>query len=136
LPDGTVDTVVSTFTLCTIPGVVEAIRAGLVDALSRYRSSSAAAYVRGRDEVLVRVAPLFKLAPRWRGFLARVIREEDVKLLHAREHTGRPLSNDEFLATLEQKLGRTLKRQEPGPKPQLRRTPRRPNARAEAKPRN
>ena len=27
LPDGTVDTVVSTFTLCTIPGVVEAIRA-------------------------------------------------------------------------------------------------------------
>src|SRR5206468_6359355 len=26
LPDSTVDTVVSTFTLCTIPGVVEAIR--------------------------------------------------------------------------------------------------------------
>jgi ubiquinone/menaquinone biosynthesis C-methylase UbiE len=32
LADGTVDTVVSTFTLCTIPGVVEAIR-GLIRAL-------------------------------------------------------------------------------------------------------
>ena len=56
------------------------MRAGLVDAPSRYRWSSAAAHVRGRNDVLVRVAPLLELAPPWRGFLARVIREEDVKL--------------------------------------------------------
>src|SRR5437899_5876394 len=34
LPDGAVDTVVSTFTLCTIPGVTEAIR-GLARVLKR-----------------------------------------------------------------------------------------------------
>jgi hypothetical protein len=63
-----------------------------------------------------RVAPLLKLAPKWRGFLARVIREEDLKVLHAHEHTGRPLGEEAFLATLEQKLGRILRRQKPGPK--------------------
>jgi hypothetical protein len=29
----------------------------------------------------VKVAPLLELAPNWRAFLARVIREEDIKLL-------------------------------------------------------
>jgi len=60
------------------------------------------------DDALVRVAPLLKLAPPWRGFLARVLREEDIKLLRAHEHTGRPLGDEEFLATLEQNLGRIL----------------------------
>jgi len=65
---------------------------------------------------LVRVAPLLKLAPNWRGFLARVIREEDIKALRSHERTGRPLGDEAFLATLEQKLGRILRRQKPGPK--------------------
>jgi putative transposase len=64
----------------------------------------------------VRLAPLLHLAPNWRAFLARVIREEDVKLLRAHEHTGRPLGEEAFLATLEQDLGRILRRQKPGPK--------------------
>jgi putative transposase len=50
-------------------------RAGLIIAPSRYRWSSAAAHVRGQDDALVRVAPLLRLAPPWRGFLARVIRQ-------------------------------------------------------------
>jgi putative transposase len=96
------------------------VRAGLVDAPSRYRWSSAAAHVRGQNDALVRVAPLLKLAPLWRGFLARVIREDDIKLLCAHKQTGRPLGDEEFLATLEQKFGRILRRQKPGPKPQRR----------------
>jgi putative transposase len=72
--------------------------------------------VRGRDDVLVRIAPLIKLAPNWRGPLARVIREEDIRLLRAHEHTGRPLGEEALLATLEQNLGRILRRQKPGPK--------------------
>jgi putative transposase len=96
------------------------VRAGLVNAPSRYRWSSAAAHVRGRDDSLVRVAPLLKLAPiNWRGFLARAIREEDIKILRAHERTGRPLGEEEFLATLEQDLGRILRRQKPGPKQKL-----------------
>ena len=55
--------------------------AGLISAPSRYPWSSAAAHVRGRDDALVRVAPLLQLAPDWRRFLTRVIREEDLKLL-------------------------------------------------------
>ncbi len=77
------------------------VRAGLVNAPSRYRWSSAAAHVRGQDDALVQVAPLLKLAPPWRGFLARVIREEDIKLLRAHEQTV-PLGDEEFLATLEE----------------------------------
>ena len=47
--------------------------------------------MRGRDDALVRVAPLTKQVSNWRGFLARVIREEDIKVLRAHERTGRPL---------------------------------------------
>ena len=72
--------------------------------------------MRGKDDTLVRVAPLLELAPNCRAFLARVIREEDVKLLRAHEHTGRPLGQEAFLGTLEQDLGRILRRQKPGPK--------------------
>jgi putative transposase len=92
------------------------VRAGLINAPSQYRWSSAAAHVRGKDDMLVRVAPLLKRAPNWRALLARVIREEDIKLLRAHEHTGRPLGGEKFLAKLEQNLGRVLRRQKPGPK--------------------
>jgi putative transposase len=53
------------------------VRAGLVEAPSRYPWSGAAVHVRGQDDTLVRVAPLLQLAPNRRAFLARVIREED-----------------------------------------------------------
>jgi putative transposase len=92
------------------------VRAGLVNTPRQYRWSSAAAHLRGKDDALVRVRPLLKLAPEWRRFLARVVREEDLKVLRAHEHTGRPLGDEAFLAALEQNLGRTLRRQKPGPK--------------------
>jgi putative transposase len=93
------------------------VRAGLVKAPGRYRWSSAAAHVRGRDDALVRVAPLLDLTPNWRGLLARVIRESDIELLHSHERTGRPLGDDAFVAALEKDLGRVLRRQKPGPGP-------------------
>jgi len=39
--------------------------------------------------------------------------EEDVKLLRACVHTGRPLGAQAFLATVEQDLGRILRHQKP-----------------------
>jgi putative transposase len=92
------------------------VRAGMVKTASRYRWSSASAHVRGRDDMLVRVAPLLEMNPNWRTSLARVIRKEDATLLRAHERTGRPLGEEAFLETLEQDLGRTLRRQKPGPK--------------------
>ena len=64
----------------------------------------------------MKVAPLLQLATNWRRFLTRVVREEDLKLLRSHEHTGRPLGDEAFLASLEQNLGRILRRQKPGPK--------------------
>ena len=46
-----------------------------------------------------------------------MLRDEDIKILRAHEHTGRPLGEVAFLATLEENLGRILRRQKPGPKP-------------------
>ncbi len=40
------------------------VRAGLVRSPSRYRWSSAAAHMRGRDDALVRVRPLKRLVPK------------------------------------------------------------------------
>jgi hypothetical protein len=40
------------------------------------------------------------------SFLAKFIREEDIKLLRSHEQTGRPLGDEEILATLEENLGR------------------------------
>ena len=53
----------------------------------------------------MKVGPLLELAPNWRAFLARVIREEDIKLPRAHQNTGRPLGEQAFLVTLEQNLG-------------------------------
>jgi putative transposase len=92
------------------------VRAGLDAAPSRYRWSSAAARVRGKDDTLVHVAPLLRLAPNWRAFLARVVRAEEFALLRAHANTGGPLGDEAFLATLEKDLGRILKRLKPGPK--------------------
>jgi putative transposase len=66
------------------------VRAGLVEAPTRYRWSSAAAHARGRDDEVVTVGPLLDLAPNWRSFLARVLREEDIKLLRSIARTNRP----------------------------------------------
>jgi hypothetical protein len=53
------------------------------------------------QNALVKVAPLLELAPNRRAFLARMIREEDIKLLRAHENTGRPLGDEAFSATLD-----------------------------------
>ncbi len=56
------------------------------------------------------------MAPNWRRLLTSAIKEEELKALRAYERTGWPLGDENFLALLEQNLGRTLRRQKPGPK--------------------
>ena len=92
------------------------VRAGLVNVPGRYRWSSAKAHLRGRDDALVRVAPLLELAPDWRRLLKGAIGEEDMELLRSHERTGRPLGDEAFLVSLERSLGRILRRGKPGPK--------------------
>ena len=53
---------------------INPVRAGLVQAPSRYRWSSAAAHLRGRDDVLVQVAPFLQMAPHWRRLFTNFFR--------------------------------------------------------------
>jgi len=69
-----------------------------------------------RADSLVRVAPLLRVAPNWCRLLVSVIREEELKVLCGDEHTGRPLGDEAFLASLEQNPCRIFRRQKPGPK--------------------
>ncbi len=92
------------------------VRAGLVDAPGDYRWSSARAHLRGKDDGLVRVAPLLKMVGSWRRLLNSAVAEEEIKALRQHERTGRVLGDEAFQKRLEKKLGRVLRRQKPGPK--------------------
>ena len=91
------------------------VGADLVKQPEDYRWSSIHAHIEGKDDELVKVAPLLDLIPDWSNFLATST-EEELNLLHRHERTGRPLGDLGFVETLEQILGRTLQPQKPGPK--------------------
>jgi putative transposase len=82
-----------------------------------YRWSSAGAHLTGRDDEVVRVKPLLDRVDNWRRFLAQPLSEEERETIRAHESTGRPLGSPSFVGRLEKRLGRTLARQKPGPKP-------------------
>jgi putative transposase len=83
--------------------------------------SSARAHISGRDDHVVRVKSLLDRVDNWRAFLAKPLNEDEREAIRAHESTGRPLGTPSFVSRLEKRLGRTLARQKPGPKP---RTPR------------
>jgi putative transposase len=92
------------------------VRAGLTVAASDYRWSSARAHLAGKDDCLVRVAPLLKIAGSWRRLLVSAVSEEQLRAFREHERTGRVLGEDAFQKRVEKKLGRVLRRQKPGPK--------------------
>jgi putative transposase len=93
-----------------------------------YTWSSAAAHVRGKDDVLVEAGPLLERAGMpWRDFLLEGLDADDAEAIRRCERTGRPLGSSRFVERLERALGRPLRRQKPGPKPTPK--PRRPTRR-------
>ncbi|MDB5430520.1 MAG: transposase, Tnp, partial [Caulobacter sp.] len=78
--------------------------------------SSARAHLAGRDDRLVSVAPMLDRVEDWAGFLSAGLDEADHRAIQAGERTGRPLGSADFVAGLEQRLGRALARGKPGPK--------------------
>jgi putative transposase len=79
--------------------------------------SSARAHPAGADDELVGVRPLLELASDRDRFIGKPDAADIADLLHAHAGTGRPLGPDAFVEAPEQRLGRPLKRQKPGPKP-------------------
>ncbi len=93
------------------------VRAGLKRRARDWKRSSARAHLSGKDDGLMRVKPLLDLAPDWAAFLRQDLSEDDRDAIRAAECTGRPLGSDRFTKRLEKRLGRTLTKRKPGPKP-------------------
>jgi putative transposase len=69
-----------------------------------------------KDDFLVNISPLLKIAGNWRRLLTGAATDEEIKLFRQHERTGRVLGDEDFLKQLEKNLGRVLRRQKPGPK--------------------
>jgi putative transposase len=74
--------------------------------------------VSGRGDALVKPGgPLVAKVSNWRRFLAADEDEATVERLRRHVRTGRPLGEPRFIARLETRLHRTLRKRPPGPKP-------------------
>ena len=94
------------------------VRAGLVKKPEDWRWSSASAHMSGRDDQLVRTAPLLQITGgAWEDFLHVTVREEEIRKMQIHEQTGRPLGGACFVEGLENALGRFLKPRKAGRKP-------------------
>lgn len=98
------------------------VRAKLTRRARDWRWSSARAHLKGRDDGLVKVKPLLERVDGWAAFLGEGLTEEEREAIRKGERTGRPLGAASFVKRLEKKLGRTLARQKPGPKPKKKKT--------------
>jgi putative transposase len=93
------------------------VRAGLVRTPAKYAWSSVHAHLAGKDDGLVSVKPLLELVADWPAFLRAGDDDNDLQTLSRHERTGRPAGDGKFIARLEKRLQRVLKKQKPGPKP-------------------
>ena len=91
------------------------VRARLVATPYDWQWSSARAHAEGKDDILVKVAPLLGMVGDWQQFLSEAD-EEDAARIRGHERTGRALGGDSFLDTLENMLQRTVKPQRAGRK--------------------
>ena len=92
------------------------VRAGLVKHAWEYRWSSAAAHLAGRDDALVRVAPLSKMFGDWKEYLQLDISMDEMDKIGQHTQTGIPLGNETFVAELEERFGMDFRPQKRGPK--------------------
>ncbi len=92
------------------------VRARMVKHAWDYRWSSAAAHIRGEDDILVKVRPMLGRVADWSEYLGQELPESELNALRLHNRTGRPLGSEDFVANLELILGRTLKPLKPGPK--------------------
>ncbi len=93
------------------------VRARLCIKPEEYTWSSAAAHLSGKNDAIVRVAPLLELVGDWNEFLS-ADDDDNKKIQEIRRHesTGRPLGGEGFIKRLEGQLYRMLRRQKPGRK--------------------
>jgi putative transposase len=91
------------------------VRARIVKRAEDYPWSSARSHVIGKKDLLVSRCYLQDVIKDWSDYLS--MEDEKVKELRKSIGTGRPLGTEVFLKILEEKIGRVLIKQKPGPKP-------------------
>jgi len=77
----------------------------------------------GRDDRLVKVAPMLAMVSDWRALLDSAMAEEDLKQLRAHSGTGHPLGSSAFIEALEKTVGRILRPRKPGRRQKLLKQP-------------
>jgi len=93
------------------------VAAGVVARAEDYPWSSARSHVTGQPEPLLSPHPLHDTIRDWRTFLRSA---EDPAVIRRIEHqlrTGRPAASATFLDHVEQRLGRSVRKQRPGRRP-------------------
>ena len=96
------------------------VAANLAASPERWRWSSAAAYIKGGDDGLTETGAMQSRIPAMRSFLSGKAPALDELVVRDDETIGRPHGDARFLAKLERKTGRPLRREKPGPKPRAR----------------
>jgi len=67
------------------------VRAGLIEAVTAWRWSSAGAHLAGHDDALVRVAPMLERVVDWHTYLDAGETEPMLETVRRHSRTGRPL---------------------------------------------
>lgn len=85
------------------------VHANMVAQAEDYGWSSAGAHLTGKDDRLVKVAPMLERVSNWREYLDSSLDDATVETLRKHTNTGRPLGDESFLDMLELRAGRTLR---------------------------
>ncbi|MFZ5836118.1 MAG: transposase [Pseudomonadota bacterium] len=88
---------------------VNPVRAKLVKRPGDWAWSSAAAHLSGRDDALVKLAPLLDRAADWESFLAGAPDEAVNARIRSHQRTGHPLGSAAFLDQISARLGRNVR---------------------------
>lgn len=96
-----------TYLLAAVPYVeMDPVRANLLPDAASWPWSNVQAHLSGRNDGLVKVAPLLDMVGDWKLFLAGA-EEERLNDIRRHERTGRPLGTVGFVERLESTLSRT-----------------------------
>lgn len=94
------------------------VRARLVPQAADWRWSSTRALLAGQDDHVVTVAPAMERVGDFAAFLGEAFDEElTYAAMRRAESVGRPIGSPDWLAQMEERLGRSLAPQKRGPKP-------------------
>ncbi|RJS93228.1 transposase [Salinisphaera sp. Q1T1-3] len=92
------------------------VAADLVAEPTGWPWSSANAHVLDQADPYIQLSPVPNLADDWSDYLACGVPTHEEAQVEQHLRTGRPLGNDAFIDKAERRLGRTLRKQPPGPK--------------------